>query len=102
MNCNPIFDAWLPKRLGVSAITLYPYILFAMQEDQVSKKLMRHELIHCAQIEKEGMIKFYLKYVFEYFKNRLKGMPHWKAYRSISYEVEAYENEDNEFYFEGV
>jgi len=46
--------------------------------------LFRHELEHCYQIKKKGVVKFYLSYLKELVT---------KKYRDISYEQEAYDIE---------
>lgn len=45
------------------------------------------------QVRKEGFLKFYLKYVYEFFVNLFRYGKINKAYRNISYEKEAYKKE---------
>jgi hypothetical protein len=71
----------------VGAITVYPFIFY---KDKKPKRFVRkHELEHVRQVEKEGIIRFSLKYCLEYFNNRFKGMNSREAYRKISYERSA-------------
>lgn len=72
----------------IEGIVLYPFILFA--EKQPDIVIGNHERIHWDQIRRDGVIKFYGRYLKEYFQGRWRGLSHDAAYRSISYEEEAY------------
>jgi hypothetical protein len=52
---------------------------------------MTHEQIHVNQIKKDGIVKFYGRYLWEYFQGRKQGLTHYQAYRNISYEKEAFD-----------
>ena len=80
------------KLFNIEAITLYPVVFFA--DNNPSKTLISHEQIHLNQIKKDGVLKFYSKYLFEYISLRLKGFNHHSAYMNISYEIEAYKGQD--------
>jgi len=82
------YNHWLPKLLNVNAIVINRTIYFAMAADKVSDRLMQHEKEHVRQQQKEVFL-FYPKYFKEYIKNLIKYKNHNKAYRYISYEVEA-------------
>src|SRR6266540_1915613 len=51
--------------------------------------LIAHEVAHCLQYQRHGAWRFRARYLAAYFKNRLRGMNHLRAYRSIPFEVEA-------------
>ena len=51
--------------------------------------LVIHELVHVTQWRADGG-SFLPRYVAEYVRLRLLGVPHETAYRSISYEAEAF------------
>lgn len=55
--------------------------------------LIAHEIAHCQQYQKIGTWRFRARYLSAYFKNRLRGMDHLKAYRNIPFEIEAREVE---------
>ncbi len=76
----------IARLLGVHAIMLYPYVLYAKTPNQAIRK---HELTHVVQAEREGVCKFYLKYIGYYLWGLVRYMSHKKAYRNIPYEVEA-------------
>jgi len=56
--------------------------------------LIAHEVAHCLQYKRHGPWRFRARYLAAYFKNRMCGMNHLRAYRSISFEIEAREAED--------
>ena len=78
----------IAKILKVEGIVLYPFVFFASANPE--RILVDHEMIHVGQIQKEGCFKFYFLYLVEYIKLRLDKKNHHEAYRSISYEIEAY------------
>ena len=74
---------------GYKAINLFG-VLFVRGNAQVDEKTIRHESIHTAQMQEMLYIFFYLWYVVEWVVRLfMKG----NAYRRISFEREAYENE---------
>ena len=81
------YNHWLPKLIKVNAITLGRHIFYA--EQKVSDRLRKHEEEHVLQYLEDGIIPFLICYFYEYIKNRSQGMSHYKAYKNISYEVEA-------------
>lgn len=54
---------------------------------------MAHELAHIAQIRREGILTFYSKYLWYYFKNLRRYRNSHQAYLNIPYEIEAREAE---------
>lgn len=59
-----------------------------------SRTLWHHEMIHQEQMDRHGIFKFYVIYVWDYIKLRIKGHNHWNAYMRIPFEVEAYRREN--------
>jgi len=82
------FRFLLPK--FVTAITLWPFVIFRKPEKVSDLRIINHEKIHLKQQIELLIILFYLIYVFEFlFLLVLKR--NWNlAYRSISFEKEAY------------
>ncbi len=79
---------------GYKAINLFG-VLFVRGDANVDEKTIRHESIHTAQMQEMLYIFFYLWYVVEWVVRLfMKG----NAYRSISFEREAYENDVNPEY----
>jgi len=80
---------FLPR--NVLAITLGHRIWIARELPPAEMDaLLRHELVHVAQMARLGVPRFLWLYVGEYVRNRLRGMDHDAAYRAISFEREAF------------
>ena len=88
-----IFRYLLPKH--ITAITLWPFILFKNKEDKTNAVLINHERIHLNQQLELLVIPFYIIYLLEYIFLFVKLKNHDAAYRSISFEKEAYANDRN-------
>jgi hypothetical protein len=86
-------NSLLAKVLNVNGIVLYPFVFLAPKDPDVY--LLNHELIHLAQIKRLGVIRFYYSYLKEYALYRAQKLSHDEAYRAISFEREAYENDRN-------
>lgn len=70
-------------------------ILFVRENANIDAKTINHEEIHTAQMKEMLYIFFYLWYLIEWLI-RLFGKGN--AYRKISFEKEAYNNENDETY----
>jgi len=76
-----------------SGITIYPFVIISYSRAMSHKwftwswlhKLIRHETIHFFQMQKEGLIKFYIKYM--YYTIRY-------GYDNNPYEIEAYKEQE--------
>ena len=79
------------KRFKINGIVLYPFIFYA--DSIVDPIVQNHERIHIEQIQRDGVFKFYLSYLWSYFKLRLNGQEHHLAYLNIPYEAEAYSHQ---------
>lgn len=82
---------------GFLAINLFG-LLFVRKEfkGEVGDSTINHEAIHTAQMKELGYLPFYLVYLIEWL-GRLICSPK-DAYRGISFEREAYDNQDNPDY----
>ena len=82
-----------------TGITLWPFVILRDTAEEVGagkyNALLNHERIHLRQQAELLVVFFYILYAFYYIRNRIKGMSHWNAYRSIPFERESYENEPN-------
>lgn len=81
---------------GFAAINLFG-VLFVRKDAVISEKTINHEKIHTAQMKEMLYVFFYLWYVIEWLI-RLFGKGN--AYRNISFEQEAYSNDDDMKYLE--
>ena len=84
-----VYNDWIPFS-GFKAINLFG-VLFVRKGKTLSEKDLNHEKIHTAQMKEMLYIGFYLWYLVEWLI-RLFG--NGNAYRSISFEREAYDNDD--------
>lgn len=91
MKIKVVRNSTLAKILKVEGIVLYPFIFFSSARPSV--KIINHELVHILQVKRDGVFKFYFKYLTEYLKFRMKGLNHNDSYLAISYEVEAYQHQ---------
>ncbi len=88
----------LLKNTKISGITLFPFIFLRKKEYRQNKVLINHEKIHLRQQLELLIVPFYIWYLSEYYIKYLKYKDPNLAYRNISFEKEAYENEQNSDY----
>ncbi|BAO74896.1 hypothetical protein WPG_0666 [Winogradskyella sp. PG-2] len=80
---------------GYVGITLFPFMLLKHKALKGKRTLINHERIHLRQQLELLVIPFFIVYTLE-FLIRLIKYKNWKlAYKNISFEREAYENEPN-------
>ena len=84
----------------VTAITLWPFVFYRNRVAMKDELIWRHELIHLRQQLELLVIPFYVVYVLEYFYWRIKLANHRAAYRSISFEKEAYRSQNEVNYLQ--
>nr|WP_082118652.1 hypothetical protein [Tenacibaculum mesophilum] len=91
-----LVSSWLVPK-GYAAITIYPFIFFR-DKASITSRLINHEKIHLRQQIELLLVFFYLWYGIEYLCYYYK-FRNWKtAYRSICFEREAYNNENDMSY----
>ena len=89
---------WLLRLLTgnfARAIVLFPFVLLRYPEDRYDQRLLNHEKIHVRQQIELLVIPFYIWYLAEYGWHRWRGKNRVEAYLAISFEREAYGNEDD-------
>lgn len=95
MKVKVIENHWLPKKLNVVAITLYPRIYLAIDyKTAIATDVINHEFIHVRQVREQGWLRFYMTYLFDYAKNCFK-YNKLQAYMRIPAEIEAYAEQSN-------
>ncbi|UUV22551.1 hypothetical protein NPX36_05790 [Paenimyroides aestuarii] len=82
---------WVPK--GFSGITVYPFIFAREKYLRTHKTFVNHEKIHLRQQIELLILPFFIWYGFEFFIRLIQYKNRKKAYRNISFEREAYANE---------
>jgi len=81
-------------------MAIYPFIFLKNKSLAHNSVLINHERIHLKQQLELCWIFFFLWYIIE-FSIHLIRLRNWKkAYHSISFEKEAYQNEENLYYLE--
>ncbi|QDO92731.1 hypothetical protein FNB79_01650 [Formosa sediminum] len=83
----------IPK--GFQGITLYPFVVLRTPSLKTNQVLVNHERIHLKQQLELLILPFYIWYAVE-FLIRFVHCKNWHmAYRNISFEREAYINEQD-------
>ena len=88
----------VPK--GFVGITLYPFIFLKRKDLKHDAELINHEKIHLKQQQELLIIFFFLFYLIEWTVKFLKYRNKFLAYKNLSFEREAYHNQDNLYYLE--
>jgi hypothetical protein len=91
--------SWFMK---IDGISLFPFIILRERYKTGDTwwvvrggKMVNHETIHFQQAIELGVIPFYILYILEYIIKSVLYFSIEKAYKNISFEREAYENEYN-------
>ncbi|WP_159021655.1 hypothetical protein [Formosa sp. L2A11] len=85
---------------GFQGITLYPFVILRDSNLKSDRVLVNHERIHLKQQLELLVLPFYIWYVVEFLIRFIKHRDWHLAYRSISFEREAYTNEKDLNYLE--
>ncbi|MDR6966946.1 hypothetical protein J2X31_000946 [Flavobacterium arsenatis] len=83
----------IPK--GYNGLTLFPFIMVRNDFDKANKVLINHEKIHIKQQMQLLVFPFLIWYMIEFLFRWFQFKDRNKAYRNISFEREAYANEQN-------
>lgn len=86
-----IYNNIIPFK-GFKAINLFGIIFARKQLNQID---INHENIHTAQMKELLYIGFYIWYLIEWILRLILVKDSMKAYKMISFEVEAYKEQDN-------
>lgn len=84
-----IYNNIIPFK-GFLAINLFGILFVRGTERDINAVVLNHEKIHTAQMKELWYILFYIIYLLEWVMRLFKNE---NAYRNISFEREAYENE---------
>lgn len=91
-----ILNKFIPLK-GFSAMTVYPFV-FIRKGEKFTNVTERHEMIHAEQQKEMLLVFFYLWYLFEFVVRLIQYRNRNVAYKNISFEREAYDNERNTAY----
>lgn len=95
MKPRILYEHWyfkMPWMKNYSGIVIGRFILVRESQYKASPVLINHEMIHQRQMDKHGVLGFYLIYLKDYLKNLVKFRSHEQAYFNIPFEIEAYDN----------
>ena len=81
-------------------VVLWPFIFVRHRELKKNAVFMNHERIHIRQQLELLLIFFFLWYLIEYVIRLVKYRNSFRAYNKISFEREAYANENNPKYLQ--
>ena len=84
--------------LWVEGMALFPFIL--LKTKTPARLLINHERIHLRQQIEMGLVVFYIWYFAEYLIRLVQYKKHYLAYLHISFEREAFRNQDDFEYLE--
>jgi|SRR5690606_8590532 len=88
-----IYKRIFPERF--EGLTLWPVIILKHDNLKNDEVLLNHERIHLKQQLELLILPFYILYFAEWLINIIKYNDAHLAYRNISFEKEAYQNEEN-------
>lgn len=86
-----IYNRFVPFK-GFLAINLFGILFVKGTWQDITDRVLNHEKIHSAQMRELGYIFFYIFYLLEWIYRLTKC---GNAYRNITFEREAFQNEDN-------
>lgn len=81
---------------GFKCLNLCGFILIRSDASPIRPQDYNHEAIHTAQMKEIFYVPFYIWYILEYIMRLFQySFDAMQAYRNISFEREAYDNQDN-------
>jgi hypothetical protein len=83
----------VPK--GYNGITIFPFVFFTHPSLLKNKTLINHEKIHIRQQIELLILPFFIWYFIEFLFNLFIYKNKFLAYKNISFEREAYQNDQN-------
>lgn len=81
----------IPK--GFRGFTFFPFVFLKYRKDTDNEVLLNHEKIHIKQQLEMLVVLFFIWYLLEYIYRLIQYRNSQDAYRNISFEREAYDNE---------
>jgi hypothetical protein len=88
-----VFKYLTPR--GFRGLTFFPFVFMADKNDKLNKVFINHEKIHIRQQLELLILPFFVCYSLEYLVRLIQYKDRKKAYYNISFEREAYANENN-------
>ena len=82
-------------RKNYVGLSLWPFIILKEGSLRADGVLINHERIHLKQQQELLIVPFYLLYIAEWLLRSLLYLDSYRAYQNISFEREAYANEED-------
>lgn len=79
-------------------LSLWPFIIVKDSHHKKDEVLINHERIHLKQQQELLILPFYVMYIGEWLFRTVLYLNSYRAYQNISFEREAYANEENPDY----
>ncbi|WP_298924698.1 hypothetical protein [uncultured Allomuricauda sp.] len=79
-------------------LSLWPFIILKEDALRNDEALINHERIHLKQQRELFILPFYILYISEWLLRTLLYLDSYRAYQNISFEREAYANENDKDY----
>lgn len=92
-----IYSRFLPVK-GFRAINLFGIIFARNDQPELTPQIINHERIHSRQMIELLVLGFYTWYILEWIIRWIVYKDRKKAYRNISFEREAFTNQDDPKY----
>ena len=99
MKKKIIYNNLIPFK-GFTAITLFPFIFARKEYEPLGMRTIIHENIHLRQQKEMLIVFFYLWYGIEWLVRLIQYKDSHEAYRNISFEREAHNNEYDDEYLD--
>lgn len=87
-------------RKNYVGLSLWPFIILKNSELKADDVLVNHEKIHLKQQLELLILPFYVFYLLEFAIRCILYRDSYKAYQNLSFEREAYHNEENPNYLQ--
>jgi len=80
-----IYNSYITRLLNLDGLVLYPFVLVSTSNDETLPSILKHEVTHVHQIERDGFCKFYFQYCMYMCVD---------SYKNNIYEQEAFADEN--------
>ncbi|KPM31151.1 Hypothetical protein I595_2415 [Croceitalea dokdonensis DOKDO 023] len=87
-------------RRNYVGLSLWPFIIVKEDSYLQDSVLLNHERIHLQQQKEMFLVFFYVWYLSEWLLRTVCYLDSYRAYQNISFEREAYANEDDACYLQ--
>lgn len=59
-----VFNSTVARVLNSLGIVIWPFVFIAFTRDKTPPSLLKHEFVHVHQVRREGVVWFYLQYIW--------------------------------------